>query len=48
MIYLGYSHKEVEDNNKDKGQQSEEEVEGFLDNILGSLKGSGGGGGGLF
>jgi hypothetical protein len=31
-----------------QGQQSEEEGEGFLDNILGSLKGSGGGGGGLF
>ena len=31
-----------------QGQQSEEEGEGFLDNILGSLKGRGGGGGGLF
>ena len=31
-----------------QGQQSEEEGEGFLDNILDSLKGRGGGGGGLF
>jgi hypothetical protein len=31
-----------------QGQQSEEEDEGFLDNILNSLKGRGGGGGGLF
>jgi hypothetical protein len=31
-----------------EGQQQQEEGEGFLDNILGSLKGRGGGGGGLF
>ena len=31
-----------------QGQQSEEEGEGFLDNILDSLKGRGGGGGGIF
>jgi hypothetical protein len=31
-----------------QGQQSEEGGEGFLDNILDSLKGRGGGGGGLF
>ena len=37
-----YEKKQDEDNNK--GQQ-QEEGEGFLDNILGSLKGRGGGGG---
>ncbi len=31
-----------------EGQQQQEEGEGFLDNILGSLKGRGGGGSGLF
>jgi hypothetical protein len=31
-----------------QGQQQEEEGEVFLDNILGSLKGRSGGGGGLF
>lgn len=31
-----------------EGQQQQEEGEGFLDNILGSLKGRGGGGEGLF
>ena len=31
-----------------EGQQQQEEGEGFLDNILDSLKGRGGGGGGIF
>ena len=33
---------------QEQGQQTEEEDEGFLDNILDSLKGRGGGGGGIF